>query len=116
MTDGSARKPVRFGVIGLNHNHIYGMTDQLLKAGGQLVSFFAPESNLAAEFAAKYPQARLARVADEVVNDPTILLIASAGISDERAGLGVATMRHGKDYLSDKPAFTTLDQLADARQ
>jgi predicted dehydrogenase len=25
-------------------------------------------------------------------------------------------MRHGKDYLSDKPAFTTLDDLAEARK
>ena len=25
-------------------------------------------------------------------------------------------MRHGKDYLSDKPGFTTLDQLAEARR
>ena len=25
-------------------------------------------------------------------------------------------MRHGKDYLSDKPAFTTLGQLAEARR
>ena len=25
-------------------------------------------------------------------------------------------MQHGKDYMSDKPAFTTLDQLAEARR
>ena len=25
-------------------------------------------------------------------------------------------MRHGKDYLSDKPAITTLEQLAEVRQ
>jgi predicted dehydrogenase len=25
-------------------------------------------------------------------------------------------MRHGKDYMSDKPGFTTLEQLAEARQ
>ncbi len=26
--------PVRFGVIGINHNHIYGMTDLLLRGRG----------------------------------------------------------------------------------
>ena len=48
-------KPVRFGVIGLNHNHIYGMTDLLLDAGSELAAFFAPEPELVAEFARRYP-------------------------------------------------------------
>lgn len=109
-------EPVRFGVIGVNHNHIRGMTDLLLEAGGELVSVFAPEPDLAADYVARYPQAKRARSADEVLEDESIALIASAGIPDERAAVGIATMRHGKDYLSDKPGFTTLDQLAEARQ
>jgi predicted dehydrogenase len=112
----SGEKPVRFGVIGVNHNHINGMTDLLLEAGAELVSFFAPEEPLAAEFASRYPQARRARERAEVLEDESIDLIASAAISDERAGIGLAAMRHGKDYLSDKPGFTTLDQLAEARR
>jgi predicted dehydrogenase len=112
----SGEEPVKFGVIGLNHDHIYGMTDQLLQAGAELTVFFATEPELAKAFTARYPQARLARGADEVFEDETIELIASAAISSERSGIGVASMRHGKDYLSDKPAFTSLDQLATARQ
>jgi len=109
-------EPVRFGVIGVNHNHIFGMTDLLLEAGGQLATFYAPEADLAASFSARYPQAQPARSAAEVLEDERIALIASAAIPDERAGIGLATMRHGKDYLSDKPGFTTLDQLAEARE
>jgi predicted dehydrogenase len=108
--------PVRFGVIGVNHNHIDGMTNLLLDAGGELVSFYAPEADLADGFGRRYPQARRARSMAEVLEDESIALIASAAISDERAPLGVSVMRHGKDYLSDKPAFTTLDQLAEVRQ
>jgi predicted dehydrogenase len=108
-------KPVRFGVIGLNHNHIYGMTDLLLQAGGELAAFFASESELVTEFATRYPQAPRARSATEILESSSIELIVSASIPDERAGLGVAAMRHGKDYLVDKPGFTTLDQLAAAR-
>jgi predicted dehydrogenase len=111
----SGDAPVKFGVIGVNHNHIYGMTDQLLEAGGELTVFFAAEPDLAAEFAAHYPRARLARSAEEVLEDDAIALVASAAVSSERAGIGVAAMRHGKDYLSDKPAFTNLEQLATAR-
>jgi predicted dehydrogenase len=108
-------EPVRFGVIGVNHNHILGMTDLLLTAGAELVSCFAAEPDLAADFVKRYPQARLARSADEVLEDESIALIASAAISNERAGIGLATLRHGKDFLSDKPGFTSLDQLAQAR-
>jgi predicted dehydrogenase len=112
----SAETPVRFGVIGLNHNHIHSITDSLLAAGGELAAFFAAEADLAAAFAERYPRARRARAAAEVLEDEAIALIASAAIPDERAGLGVAAMRHGKDYLTDKPGFTTLDQLAEARR
>src|ERR1700736_6330644 len=107
--------PVRFGVIGVNHNHIHGMTDLLLKAGAELVTCFAAEPDLAADFVARFPQARLARSANEVLEDESISLIASAAVSSERAGIGIAAMRHGKDFLSDKPGFTSLDRLADAR-
>jgi len=33
-----------------------------------------------------------------------------------KRGVGIATLRHGKDFLSDNPGFTSLDQLAEARQ
>ena len=103
-------------MIGVNHNHIYGMTNLLLDAGGELVSFFALEDDLADEYGGRFPQAHRARSSAEVLEDDGIALVASAAISDERAGVGIAAMRHGKDYLSDKPGFTTLEQLAEARQ
>jgi predicted dehydrogenase len=42
--------------------------------------------------------------------------VASAAIPDERGQLGVDVMRHGKDFMSDKPGFTTLAQVELARQ
>jgi predicted dehydrogenase len=110
------RYHVRFGVVGLNHNHIYGMTDQLLEAGGELVSFFAPEEDLVSEFGRRYPHAKRAREKAEILEDNSLKLIASAGIPDERAPLGIEVMRHAKDFLSDKPAFTSLAQLQETRQ
>lgn len=116
MTTGQAGETVRFGVIGLNHDHIYGMTRTLLNAGAELVSFYAPEPDLAAAFAGRFPQARQARSREEVLEDESLHLIASAAIPDERPVIGVAAMRHGKDYVSDKPGFTTLAQLEEARR
>ena len=112
----SSQPTIRFAAIGLNHGHIYGQTNLLLRAGAELVSFYAPEPDLVAQYSQTYPQARLARSQAEILEDQTIQLVISAGIPCERAPLGIEVMRHGKDYMSDKPGFTTLDQLAEVRQ
>ena len=61
---------MRFAAIGINHAHIYGQVDCLLRAGAELVGFHAAEDDLAKPFAAKYPQAP--RVADrrEIARGP----------------------------------------------
>lgn len=107
---------VRFAAIGVNHEHIYGQTNLLLRAGAELVSFFAVEPELAARFGERYPRARRAREIEEILEDDTIQLIASAAIPDERAPLGGAVMRHDKDFMSDKPGCTDLEQLAELRR
>ncbi len=107
---------IRFSAIGLNHGHIYGQVDALLQAGAEFVSFYAKEPDLVGQFAKIYPQVTLADSAQEILEDESIHLIASAGIPCERAPLGIAVMQHGKDFMSDKPGFTTLAQLAKARQ
>jgi predicted dehydrogenase len=116
MTHEKLSEPVRFSVIGINHEHIYAQTNLLLRAGAKLVSFFAEEPDLAARFGGRYPQAKPTGDRQEILEDPRVHLVVSAAIPCERAGLGIEAMRHGKDYMSDKPAFTTLEQLAEARR
>jgi len=107
---------IRFAAIGLNHGHINGMCDALTRGGGELVSFYAKEPDLAAAFGKRYPKAVLAKSEQEILDDKGIALVASAAIASERAPLGVRVMKAGKDFLSDKPAMTTLAQLAEARK
>jgi predicted dehydrogenase len=107
---------IRFAVIGLNHGHIYQQVDALAASGGELASFFAPEDDLAGVFAARYRQARRARESAEILEDPSIALVASAAVNSERAAMGVTVMRHGKDFMVDKPGFTTLEQLDQVRR
>ncbi len=107
---------VRFSAIGINHNHIYGQVRLLLRAGAEFVSYFAPEPDLGAEFSKAFPQARLASSEQEILEDESIQLVVSASIPSERAPLGIRVMQHGKDFMSDKPGFTTLEQLAEARR
>ncbi|WP_234733681.1 Gfo/Idh/MocA family protein [Tellurirhabdus bombi] len=107
---------IRFSVIGLNHGHINGQVDAVTAGGGQLVSFYAKEPDLAAAFAKRYPQAKQAGSEKEILEDQSIQLVVSASIPDERAPLGVRVMRAGKDYMVDKPGITSLEQLAEVRR
>ncbi len=107
---------IRFSVIGINHGHIYGMADAVIRGGGQMVSLYAKEPDLADAFLKKYPEIKKAGSAKEILEDNSIQLILSSGIPDERAPLGIEVMKHGKDYLVDKPGIITLEQLADVRK
>jgi predicted dehydrogenase len=107
---------IRFAAIGLNHGHIYEQVDTVIRGGGQLVSFYAKEADLAAAFARRFPQAKLAKSEKEILEDKSIQLVVSAAIPDERAPLGIRVMNHGKDYMVDKPGITTLEQLSQVRK
>lgn len=111
-----ANPRIRFSVININHNHIYGMVDAVTRGGGLLVAFYAKEPALVAEFSARYPNAKLASSKEEILEDNSIQVILSSGIPVERAPLGIEVMRHGKDFLVDKPGITELDQLAAVRK
>lgn len=107
---------IRFAAIGLNHGHIYGQTRCLLDAGAELAGYYAKEPELRERYEQVFPQARLARSEDELLEDETIDLIITAAIPSERAPLGVRAMLHGKDFMSDKGAPTTFEQLAEVRR
>lgn len=106
---------IKFSVININHGHIYGMVDAVTRGGGQLVSFYAKEPDLVAAFAKRYPEAKLAANQKEILEDKSTQLILSSGIPIERAPLGIEVMKHGKDYLVDKPGVTSLEQLKAVR-
>ncbi len=111
-----AEPRIKFSVIGLNHGHIYSMIEAVKRGGGQMMSFYAKEPDLAATFLKRYPEVKQAASQNEILNDKNIQLVLSAGIANERAPLGVAVMKHGKDYMSDKPGITTLEQLAEVKK
>jgi predicted dehydrogenase len=112
-----AQKPrIRFSVIGLNHGHINGMSDSIIRGGGEMVAVYAKEPDLLAAFTKRYPQVKVASGEREILEDKSIQMVLSASIPDERAPLGVRVMQHGKDYFVDKPGIVTLEQLAEVRK
>ena len=110
------KESIRFSVIGINHGHIYGMVDALLTGGGTLVSVYAKEPDLLKGFTRRYPDAKVAGSEDEILQDHSIQLVASAGIPVERAPLGIRVMKSGKDYMSDKPGIVTFKQFKEVKK
>ena len=107
---------INFSVIGLNHGHIYGMTDALIGGGGKLISVYAPEPDLLAEFKKRYPDVKVAQGEQEILEDISIQLVASASIPIDRAPLGIRVMKAGKDFMADKPGIITLSQLKEVKK
>ncbi|MBM3874120.1 MAG: Gfo/Idh/MocA family oxidoreductase [Verrucomicrobia bacterium] len=105
-----------FAAVQLDHPHIYDQCRGLISAGAELASVYDPQPERVEAFRKVFPQARVARSLDEVLADPRVALITAAAVPCDRGPLGCRVMQAGKDYLTDKPPFTTLDQLAEARR
>lgn len=112
------KNSIKFAVIGIDHNHILSIVAAVQRGGGELVSVFSPNPQYPksmADFQARFPNTKIARTEDEILNDPSIQLVCGAPIPDQRAALGIRVMKHGKDYLVDKPGIITLEELAQVR-
>jgi predicted dehydrogenase len=107
---------IRFAVCGISHDHIHGMIGAVMGGGGELVAWWGEEPDKRGEFLRRYPNARAARSPDDVLHDPSVQLVLSSQVASERARIGVRAMKAGKDFLSDKPGITTLEDLALVRK
>jgi predicted dehydrogenase len=106
----------KFAVAHLDHGHIYGQTNGLRDAGATLKSVYDPDPGRLQAFVDTYPGVQVAASLDEILADPEIRLVNAAAIPSERAAIGMRVMAAGKDYFTDKSPFTTLEQLARARE
>lgn len=100
-----------FAAIGLDHGHIYGMSNGLIEAGAQLKLVYDPDPAKVEAFCKAYPGVKAATSEEEILNDKSVHLIASAAIPSDRYAIGLRAMDAGKDYFVDKAPLTTLEQL-----
>ncbi len=105
----------RFAAVGLDHGHIYGQCNGLIEAGGELAMVFDPDPAKVEQFCRTYPCVKAGAVGGGGVGGPVDPSRRQRLRPCDRGPLGLAVMDHGKDYFTDKPPFTTLDQL-DAAQ
>ncbi len=110
------KKQIKFSIIGINHNHIYGIANALINGGGELVAVYSREPDLLPAFTKAYPNVKVAKSEEEILEDNSIQLVASAGIPVDRAPLGIRVMKSGKDYVTDKPGIITFEQLKEVKK
>ncbi|MDQ8203216.1 Gfo/Idh/MocA family oxidoreductase [Pelagicoccus sp. SDUM812003] len=98
-----------------NHGHIYGQIDALVEAGAQLRYVYDPEPSRYERVLKRYPNARPASSFGEILDDSDLRLVTAAAIPNERCLIGIQVMESGKDYLTDKAPFTSIEQLNTAK-
>src|SRR3954453_21794959 len=104
---------LRFGVIGLDHRHIYELTQYLIDAGMECAGYWPETTNphVLAGFRKRFPHLPAIAEKERLLDDRSIDVVATAAIPSERAGIAIEAMRRGKDVMSDKPGITTRAQL-----
>ena len=107
---------IRFSVTGINHNHIYGMVDALINGGGKMVAVYSREAGLLPDFTRRYPDVKVAKSEEEILEDNSIQLVASAAVPVDRAPIGIRVMQSGKDYMTDKPGILTFEQFEEVKK
>jgi len=105
-----------FAAAYFDHGHIHGQINGLTEAGATLKYVYDPQPERCAATLKKFPGAILADSFDRILADPVVHLVTAAAIPCERWPIGRRVLEAGKDYFTDKSPFTTLDQLATARE
>jgi predicted dehydrogenase len=102
----------RFAAIGLDHRHVYDMTEGLLAAGAECVGYNSDTTDprVLAGFQKRFPSVPEAP-RDRLLDDRSIDFIVLSAVPRDRAALAIEAMRRGKDVMSDKPGVTTMEQL-----
>ncbi len=103
---------MRFGVIGIDHRHIYDLIGGLLEAGASCAGFDPATTDplVASGITRRFPDLSPVE-ADQLLDDPTIDLIVSAAVPSARADIALKAMQRGKDVMVDKPGVTSFAQL-----
>ncbi len=105
-----------FAAAYLDHGHINGQCNGLTEAGGTLKWVYDADPKKVETFLKAFPGTKVAKSFEEILADPEVKLVASAAIPNLRGPIGCKVMQASKDYFTDKPPFTTMAQLDEAKK
>ncbi|MEA2929395.1 MAG: hypothetical protein QOG38_1823 [Hyphomicrobiales bacterium] len=102
---------MRFAAIGLDHRHIYDLTEGLIDAGVACAGYWpqTTDPRVLKGFRERFPDVPAVEDRDALMRDPSIAMICCAAIPRDRAGIAIEAMRNGKDVLVDKPGVITAE-------
>ncbi|GGB53647.1 oxidoreductase [Roseibium aquae] len=108
---------LKVAVIGVDHRHIFGQLEGMLKAGATCAGWWTEGEPQPVEgFQTRFPDIPRVRDRRALLDDPEVDLILLADIPARRAERAIEAMRAGKDVMTDKPGCTTKDQLAEIKE
>ena len=109
-------KSIKFAAVGLDHRHIYGMSQGMLDVGCEFAAFWTEgEPVTMSGFKKRFPDVPRYDDLNDILNDASIDLILIASPPADRARLSILAMQHGKDVMLDKPGCLTADELTDIK-
>lgn len=108
---------VKFAALGLDHRHIFGMSQGLIEHGAQFSKFWTHETPHTLEgFQKRFPGVPRSMELNDILEDASINLVLIAAAPADRARLSILAMEHGKDVMIDKPGCLNLTELADIKR
>lgn len=100
-----------FVALGLDHRHIYGMTENMIKRGARCLGYWTQGTPQPLEgYVHRFPDLPRFETLDAALSAGADLALISA-IPADRAALSIRAMQTGHDVMTDKPGCTTLAQL-----
>ena len=108
--------PLKLGIIGIDHGHIFGMLGNMIAQGCWAESYWTDGPAVTeTKFGEVFPEVAKADDCRRILDDPEVRMILIAAVPEDRAGFAIEAMRAGKDVMVDKPGCTTLAQLDEIR-
>jgi predicted dehydrogenase len=105
--------PLKLGVLGIDHGHIFGMLSNMKGQGCNCGSYWTDgQAVTETKFNTLFPDVVKTDDRHTILDDPAIVMILISAVPADRAKLAIEAMEAGKDVMADKPGCTTLEQLA----
>jgi predicted dehydrogenase len=100
-----------FIALGLDHRHIYGMTENMQKIGARCLGYWTEGTPQPLDgYVQRFPDlVRFASLDDALAAGADLALVSA--IPADRADLSIRAMETGHDVMTDKPGCTTQAQL-----
>ena len=100
-----------FVALGLDHRHIYGMTENMQRIGARCLGFWTDGAPQPLDgYIKRFPDLHRFASLEAALSAGADLALVSC-IPGDRADLAVRAMQTGHDVMTDKPGCTTFDQL-----